>query len=135
MTKLLKLLYCLSLPLLLLACSLFDSDADEVVDGYEVSWVNDPQQRSLHLGEQVIPPYVFAVGHNSKFIFAKRHDLNLINGQEEIDESAVYYYIIERTKRSLQDKPVYGPLSEDAFITKCAELGIEQPKFDLSYDD
>jgi hypothetical protein len=133
MTKFLKSLYFPPLSFLFLACSAFDGGGDKVVDDYEVSWTDDRQQRALYKGEQLIPPYVFAVGHDPRFIFAKRHELVLINRQQEIDKSAVYYYIVERTKRPFQDKPVYGPLSEDAFITKCVELGIEQPKFDLSY--
>ncbi|MCF0075567.1 hypothetical protein LZD49_34150 [Dyadobacter sp. CY261] len=132
MTKFLKSLYIFLSPLFL-ACSAFDSGGDKIVDDYEVSWIGDRQQRALYKGEQLIRPYLFAVGHNSMFIFAKRHELILINGQGEVNESAVYYYIIERTAKSFQDKPVYGPLLEDAFIKKSTEIGIEQPKFNLSY--
>mgnify|MGYP003406589680 CR=1 FL=1 len=133
MPKFLKLLYFPALTFLFLACSVFDNGGDKVVDDYEVLWIDDRQQRALYKGEQLIPPYVFAVGYDSRFIFAKRHEMVLINQQQVIDESAVYYYIIEITKRSFQDKPIYGRLSEDTFITKCVELGIEQPKFDFSY--
>ena len=128
-----KLLFFAFISFLVSACSLFDSGVDQIVDDYEVSWIDLPEERALQKGEQLIPPYVFAAGHNSRFIFAKRHKLILINGQQEIDKSVVYYYIIERTKKSFQDKPVYGPLSKETFIKKCAEIGVEQPKFDLSY--
>ena len=116
--------------LLFSGCSIFDGDTDQVVEDYEVSWVDLLETRSLQKGEQIVPPYVFAVGHDSGFIFAKRHELVLINGEKHVDESVVYYYIVERTKRSFQDKPVYGPLSEAIFKVKCTELGSKEPKFE-----
>lgn len=129
MAKFIKFLY-FALLLLFSACSVFDGDADQVVEDYEVSWVDLLETRSLQKGEQIVPPYVFAAGHDSRFVFAKRHELVLINGESYIDESVVYYYIVERTKKSFQDKPIYGPLSEEDFKIKCTELGIKEPKFE-----
>lgn len=129
MAKLIKTLY-FALLSLFSACSVFDGDADQVVEDYEVSWVDVLETRSLQKGEQIVPPYVFAAGHDSRFVVAKRHKLVVINGESYIDESAVYYYIVERTKKSFQDKPIYGPLSEEDFNIKCTELGIKEPKFE-----
>lgn len=130
MTKFIKPLYFALLLSLFLACSVFDSDADQIVEDYQISWIDLPETRALHKGEQLVPPYVFAVGYDSKFIFAKRYGLVLIDRNQCVDESVVYYYIIERTKSSFQDKPVYGPLSEKGFKKMCAELGIKKPEFE-----
>lgn len=129
MNKSIKFLYFTLLLSLFSACSLFDGDTDQVVEDYEVSWVDLFETRSLQKGEQVVPPYVFAAGHDSRFVFAKRHEVVLVDRQACVDESVVYYYILERTKKSFQDNPIYGPLSEEDFKKKCTELGIKKPKF------
>ena len=113
-------------------CGLFDSGTDNVVDDYEVTWIDLHEQRALYKHEELVPPYVFAVGHNSKFVFAKQHPL-LSDSPEKIDKTVVNYYIIERTRNGFQDKPKYGPLTKVQFENMCAELGIVEPEFDLTY--
>jgi len=111
---------------------LFDSDTDNIVDDYVVTWVDLHEQRALFKHEELVAPYVFAVGYNSKFVFAKQHPL-LPNSPEKIDKSVVNYYIIERTKNDFQDKPKYGPFTKEEFHKKCSELGISEIEFILEY--
>jgi hypothetical protein len=75
---------------------LFDSGTDSVVDGYEVIWIDVHESRSLSKGEELVPAYVFAVGHNKRFIYAKQHPL-LPNSPYKIDKTVTNYYILERT--------------------------------------
>lgn len=111
---------------------LFDGSSDNVVDDYEVGWIDVHESRRLYKHEGLVPAYVFAVGHDSKFIFAKQHPL-LPNSPEIIDKSIVNYYIIERTKNMFQDKPKYGPLTKSTFDSLCLKFGITNPKFDMIY--
>jgi hypothetical protein len=76
---------------------LFDSGTYKVVDDYEVTWIDLVEQRALYKQEELIPAYVFAVGHNEKYIYAKQHPL-LTNSSEKIDTTTTNYYLIERTK-------------------------------------
>lgn len=132
----LKLIRKLTTTLLLFSLAscfgLFDSGSDTVVDNYDVTWIDLHEHRALYKNEQLVPPYVFAVGHNSKYIFVKQHPL-LLNSPQKIDKSVVNYYIIERTKSDLQDKPQFGPMTKDEFDKLCSDLGISEPQFDLSY--
>src|SRR4030095_11818759 len=90
---------------------LFDSGTYKVVDDYEVTWIDLVEQRALYKHEELAPAYVFAVGHNEKYIFAKQHPL-VTNSTQKIDTSITNYYIIERTKNEFQDKPKYGPMTK-----------------------
>lgn len=92
-------------------CPLFDSGTDHVVDDYTVTWIDEHKNRALYKGETLVPPYVFAVGYDSGFIFLKQHPL-LPGSKEIIDTSVTNYYIIERTTNPYQDKPAYGPLTK-----------------------
>lgn len=111
---------------------LFDSGTDSVVDGYEVIWIDVHESRSLSKGEELVPAYVFAVGHNKRFIYAKQHPL-IPNSPYKIDKAITNYYIIERTKNDFQDKPKYGPLTEQSFDSLCLKLAIKNPEFDMTY--
>ena len=111
---------------------LFDSGSDTVVDDYKVIWIDLHENRSLIKGEELVPAYVFAVGHNRQFIYAKQHPL-LPNSPEKIDRRIINYYIIERTKSQFQDKPKYGPLTKKTFDSLNLKLNIENPEFDMTY--
>jgi hypothetical protein len=111
---------------------LFDSGTYKVVDDYEVTWIDLIEQRALYKGEELVPAYVFAVGHNAKYIFAKQHPL-LTNSKEKIDTTITNYYIIERTKNEFQDKPKYGQLTKQAFDSLCMQLKIKGIKFEKSF--
>jgi hypothetical protein len=54
MAKFTKLLY-FALLSLFSACSIFDGDSDQVVEDYEVSWIDVLETRSLQKGEQIVP--------------------------------------------------------------------------------
>lgn len=110
---------------------LFDSGTDVVVDDYEVIWIDLHESRALYKGEELIPAYVFAVGHNDNYIFAKQHPLT--NSSEKIDKKITNYYIIERTKNAFQNKPQYGPLTKTSFDSLCIKFGIKNTVFDLTY--
>lgn len=111
---------------------LFDSVSDNVADDYEVVWTDTYETRRLNKGEQIVPAYVFAVGHNSKFIYAKQHPL-IVGSKKKIDESITNYYLIERTISSYQDKPVYGPLTKLSFDSLTNILGLKELDFDMTY--
>jgi len=121
----------LFLALLLEGC-LFDSGVDTVVEDYKVMWIDVIESRRLNKGEELVPAYVFAVGHDSKFIFAKQHPVKS-NSNEKIDKTITNYYIIERTKNQFQDKPKYGPMTKTGFDSLCFRLGIVHAKFNMTY--
>jgi hypothetical protein len=110
----------------------FDSGSDTVVDGYEVTWIDLVEKRSINKGEELVPAYVFAVGHDSKYIFAKQYPL-LPNSPDKIDKRVINYFVIEITKEQFQDKSKYGPLTKQGFDGLCLRIGIQNPKFDMNY--
>lgn len=113
------------------SCGIFDSGSDTIVDDYDVTWIDLHEQRALYKGEQLVPPYVFAAGHNEKFIFAKQHPL--VENDDIIDLKITNYFIIERSSEVFQDKKIYGPLTQNEFFNLCKHLEIENPEFDLTY--
>lgn len=117
---------------LLFPACLFDSGSDTIVDNYEVNWIDVHESRRLSKVEGIVLPYVFAAGHDDRFVFAKQHPL-LYNTSEKIDKSIVNFYIVERTNSTFQDKPVYGPLTKEMFDSLCKKLAIINPDFDHTY--
>jgi len=119
--------------LLLSSCfGLFDSGSDNVIDDYEIIWIDMHENRSLNKREQLVPAYVFAAGHNEKYIFVKQHPL-IPKSEDIIDKKITNYYLIERTNNVFQDKPMYGPLTKNKFINLCQKLKIEKVEFDMKY--
>ncbi|MFD1871616.1 hypothetical protein [Hymenobacter bucti] len=124
-------------PLLsLTSCfGLFDNGTDSIVDKYEVTWIDVHAQRALYCdGSEVVPAYIAAVGYNSKYLFVKQHPL-AGEHDEKVLESITNYYLIERTQNESQDRPIYGPLSEEKFNVLCNELGIEEVTFSTHYPE
>ena len=115
-----------------LTSCLFDSGTDNVVGDYKVTWIDVIESRNLNKQEELVPAYVFAVGHDSKFIFVKQHPLKRTS-TEKIDTTIINYYIIERTTTEFQDKPKYGPLTKTAFDSLCSKLDVKGVEFDLTY--
>ena len=133
MYKPLKVLILSSLTIAMSSCILFDNGSDNIVDGYEVSWIDLHQNRAVYSkNEQLVPPYVFAVGHNANYIFAKQYPL-LEDSDEIIDKSTVNFFIIKRTKGKQQSKIIFGPLTKNNFESMCKNLGINDPEFNLTY--
>lgn len=116
----------------LLTGCLFDGGSDTIVDDYEVIWIDVDENRTLNKQEGLVPAYVFAAGHDSKYIYAKQHPL-IPDSPEIIDKKITNYYLIERTKNSFQDKPKYGPLTQLQFDSICSKLGIKNVEFDMVY--
>lgn len=128
-----KFIFTILISKILTSCfGLFDSGSDTIVDDYKVSWIDIRETRSLNKGERLVPPYIYAVGYNSKYIYVKQHPL-LKNTEEKIDRKITYYYIIYRTKNTYQDKPIIGPLGKIDFEKRCRELAIKDIEFDLTY--
>lgn len=116
----------------LLASCLFDSGSDNVAGDYEVVWIDTFESRALSKGEEIVSEYVYAVGHDSKYIYVKQHPLNY-NSSKRIDESITNYYIVEMTESAFQNKPVYGPLTKNGFDSLSNVLGIKDLDFDMTY--
>ena len=131
MRKIIKFIIFSLTILTLKSCGLFDSGSDNIVDDYEVTWIDLHEQRALYKGEQIVPPYVFEAGHNEKYIFAKQHPL--VQNDDIIDLNITNFYIIERTNEIFQNKKTYGPMSEIEFRKLCEKLAIKNPEFDLTY--
>ncbi len=89
-------------------------------------------QSHLNITANITRAYVFAVGHNKRFIYAKQHPL-LPNSPDKIDKTVTNFYIIERTKNEFQDKPKYGPFTKETFDSLCLKLDIKNPEFDMTY--
>ena len=118
----------------LLSSCLFDSGSDRIVDDYEVVWIDVSSSRRLNKHEGLVPAYVFAAGHNSRFVFVKQYPLSQ-KTLNKIDKSRINYFIIERTDNKFQDKPIYGPLNKIQFDSLCSVLDITYPRFDHTYPD
>lgn len=101
----------------------FDSGSDIIIDDYEVVWIDNPNTQSLNKGEKIIDGYISAAGFDDKYIYVKQKKSEILN-----------YFIIERTKNSFQNKPIYGPLTDEMFELKCKELDIQNPTFTKKFE-
>lgn len=134
MNKLKHIISAILFSFLLTGCfGLFDSGTDTIVEDYDITWIDLHSSRALYKGEQLVPAYVFAAGHNSKYVFAKQHPLLPEKSAEVIDTSITSYYIIQQTKNPFQNKPVYGPLTKHSFDSLLLKLNIVGVEFDLTY--
>jgi hypothetical protein len=111
---------------------MFDNGSDDIVDGYEVGWIDMHETRSLYKELQIVPAYVFAVGFNSRFLFVKQHPV-FTDSSKRIDERTINYFIVERTKNKYQSKPDFGPLTKEQFDSTCKALQILDPQFSHTY--
>ena len=123
---------------------IFDSGNKSIVGRYIVLWIDLPQNQTLSLqsatdaasSSQIIPPYIFAVGHNNRFIIAKQHPTNGFEGGYKIDTSITLYYILDmKAKSRYEDYTLYGPLTPAAFIRLSARFDLQQVPFDVQYPD
>lgn len=112
--------------------SLYDNGSDTIVDDYELVWIDLQEVRSLKKVDILVPACVFAVGHNSRYIYSKQHPF-LENSKKKINPKVTNYYIIERTQSYFQDKPIFGPFNKTDFEKKCRELAINKPEFHLNF--
>jgi hypothetical protein len=123
---------------------LFDSGSKRVVGRYIVLWIDQPENQSLSIqsatsassSSEIILPYVFAVGHNDRFIIAKQHPTNGFAGGYKMDTTITHYYIIDiKSKSRDEDYQLYGPLTLAAFRRLSAYFNLLQLHFDLQYPD
>lgn len=128
----------LIIPVLLLSScfGLFDSGQDVIVGEYEIGWIDIHETRAIYKQEEVIPAYVFAVGHNSKYIIAKQHPLKSLEN-ERVDYATTNYFIIdiEKHNNSFNNRGILGPLGEDSFNNLRREFRIEDLEFDMLYPE
>ncbi|MEK8179910.1 DUF3997 domain-containing protein [Flavobacterium buctense] len=116
------------------SCAWFEeSEHQKIIGDYEVGWNDLESNRSIHklikncdgCSEVIIENYVYAVGHNEKYIIAKQ--IQNFNGETR-------YFIIDIKKNKISSqKGIFGPLSETEFEKTRKELQIESLKFDLNF--
>ncbi|ESU23070.1 hypothetical protein FLJC2902T_32340 [Flavobacterium limnosediminis JC2902] len=117
------------------SCAWLDeSQHQKIVGEYEIGWNDLESNRSISKPikncdgcyEVIVNSYVYAVGHNEKYIIAK---------QLNYPESETYYYIIdiEKNKKSSQNG-IIGPLNGTEFEKTIKDLQIVNLKFDLNFD-
>jgi len=131
------------LSISLTACfGLFDSDSDTIIDSYEVLWIDVLANQTISKrvtstsSYQVVPPYIFSVGHDNNFIIAKQHPSDGFEGDFKIHKSITNYYIIQLpTKDKSIKEDVWGPLTLYQFDSLRRNKKIENIKFNMHYPD
>jgi len=125
------------LPLLLLTgCAWFEQSAHErIIGDYEVGWndlirnrnISKPDPRCSGCYQVLVDGYVYAVGHNERFIRAKQH-----YGPDTITQ----YFIIDIAENQTQGGDgIYGPLSAATFTSLSNKLRIADLPFDQLYPE
>ncbi|PJJ83429.1 hypothetical protein [Mucilaginibacter auburnensis] len=115
---------------------LFDSGSDHIVGDYYTGWIDLHHTRNIYLSHkdsvsvEVVPAYIFAVGHNGQFIFAKQHPLTGTFPNENIDTSITNHYIIRRVSGQ-----IIGPISEHDFEKFLNGIKLSKPLYDLKYPE
>ena len=116
---------------------LWDSGSDTIVGNYIVLWIdvhtNQTISKKWHKNSasstQIVPGYVFAVGHNDDFIIAKQHP----TGENyEVDTKTTNYYVIDIQQKK---ENVFGPLDRHGFDSLRSVLNIQKIPFDQNYPD
>jgi hypothetical protein len=122
----------------------FDSGSKRITGRYIVLWIDQPENQSLSLqsatssssSSEIIQPYVFAVGHNDRFIIAMQHPTNGFDGGYKMDTSITLYYIIDtKTKSRYEEYTLYGPLTRPKFEDLSFRFNLQQVSFDIRYPD
>lgn len=127
------------LTIFLTGCWQFDNDSKMLVGNYNIGWVDNIRWQTIMydvdgkgLGSYETDPYIFAVGHNDKYIIAKQHPLckDYFGKECMPDQSITNYFIIDVIERTK-----IGPLSETEFSAKKKQLDIETLEFDIIYPE
>ena len=85
---------------------------------------------------QIVPEYVFSVGHNDDYIIAKQHPTSGFEGGYEINTNVTNYYIIDMNGKVLtKGEKVFGPLTRNQFHSLRTVLKIKEIEFDQNYPD
>jgi len=122
-----------------ISCSLFDSWSEQIIGRYCVSWIDLPSSQTVSLRdsiyasslEPIVPEYVFAIGHNKKYIIAKQHPTSQLNGRTKVKTNITNYYIINMQK----NHKTFGPLQKHEFDSLRLALKIQNIPFNKTYLD
>ncbi|GEO09510.1 DUF3997 domain-containing protein [Segetibacter aerophilus] len=126
--------YVLILCCLLLTSCFFDSRFETIKGEYQIGWIDVSESRAIYNQERLITPYVFAVGHNSRFIIAKQHPSTDFP-KNSIDKSITNYFAIDMSKNPYPGQDgIYGPMPKAEFDNFCNRENINNIEFDMTYD-
>lgn len=121
---------------------LFDSGGDHIAGSYSTGWIDVHSSRYIAKQDkdgssiEVIPAYIYAVGHNERFIVAKQHPLQGKFPKEIIDVTQTNYFVIDLKLQPDQgEEGVYGPMDSSQFETLSRKLEVGKIVFDLTYPE
>lgn len=133
------------LPVFLTGCPGFnDSSSNSITGKFIVVWIDSPANQKIseqlelnsQSSTQLIPEYVFAVGHDNDFIIAKQHPTSGFKAGFDVDATITNYYIIDmNSKIFIEDERVKGPLTKNEFDSLRKILEIDRIRFDMLYPD
>lgn len=115
-----------------LSCALFDSGTPWQSGPYKLTWIDDPASVSLlftptkQMSLELVPPQVFAVGIDARYLVAKQHP----NG----DKSITNFYIVARSferSSSFDSRALMGPMNAQTYSTQSKALGL--PDFSKTF--
>jgi hypothetical protein len=125
----------------------FDSGSDRITGKFKVLWIDLPvkqhiaEESELHSSNssEFVPPYVFAVGHDERYIIAKQHPLiEEKRNRYEIDTSITNYYVISIDRLSsmvAMISTLEGPMTKSEFDNYREKLEITSIEFDMLYPE
>ena len=122
----------------------WDSGSDRITGRYIVLWIDLIENRGISKETdinssssiQIVPEYVFAVGHNDEYIIAKQHPGGSKFGGRGIDKGITNYYIVKTSKEFSNDvDKINGPLNKKQFDSLRNYLKIETIQFDQLYPE
>lgn len=123
---------------------LFDSGTKTIKGKFKLVWIDLQETQGIvesydnsGSGSQIVPEYVFSVGHNDDFIIAKQHPTSGFDKGYEIDTTILNYFIVDMNNKILKDEynKVWGPLSKQQFDSLRTKLKITDIKFDKNYPE
>ncbi len=140
-----RVIFLILLTTVLTSCfGLFDHGSDKIVGRYVVLWIDLQETQSIYEQDdlnssgstEIIPEYVFAIGHNKDFIIAKQHPTNGFEGGYKVDTKTTNYYIVDVNRKILKTgKNIFGPLDINKFDSIRTVLKINKMKFNQVYPD
>jgi hypothetical protein len=121
-----------------IGCAWLDrSEREKIIGDYEVAWDDLESNRSItksnsHCGEGcsdvIVDSYVYSVGHNERFIFAKQHP--------NMKSAKTKYFLIDIIENGKDTRNgIYGPLDEAEFKALVMKLGISDIVFHLNFPE
>ncbi len=132
-------IFAIILLLTISGCAWLDkSEHSKIIGGYEVGWSDLESNRDIAKPNNacdgcydiVVNSYVYSVGHNDRFIFAKQHP--------NLDTTTTKYFLIDMNKNKNDKdvkKGIYGPLDKEEFEKMLSKFGITDIKFDLNFPE